>query len=320
MKHKRILNKKGATLTLIAIFLSFLFIAMYELNNPINNITFNEISKRALGINSFITDLESDFDNVVYISGYRALLGMQQWVVKNGTYITNLNSTFKKLFENGTIYGKNSTIMMNSEFSTWLSIINNEANERNIHFYLHNLTVKIFQNKTTGPWYIGVFVGMNYSLIDYNNVASWNRSISYTSRIPIESFEDPLYIISTYGRSTNYIHKSPFDNHFVNGNNVTNLTIHLEKGYYIASSSAPDYLHRLTGNITACQEGIESMVYLSTLSSQGLIIDTDKSDIDYIYFSNSNPVSYHIDGMPSWFRLDNESNHLAKYQVQNLIS
>ena len=68
--------------------------------------------------------------------------------------------------------------------------------------------------------------------------------------------------------------------------------------------------------MSANVNGIESLVNLQKLSSQGLQVQ-DKSVIDHIYFSSSNPSKQHILGMPSWFKLDD--SHLAAYQASGII-
>jgi len=312
-------NKRAVTFTIVAILLSFLFISLYELNNSQSMLVLNDPGPRIFGIDNFISDFESDFGNVIYIIGFRSLLGMEQYVISNGTYIDNLNQSFSSLFMNGTIDGKNSTIMLDSYFENWFDVVKKQAEEKNINIEINNISVFPYQDNETGPWAVGVFAKINYSLYDERGFASWNRTIEDNKTISILGFEDPLYVINSYGRMTNYINISPYLGHFVSGYNVTNLSLNLEKGYYIASSSAPDYLDRLSGNLNASPEGIESLVDVALLSLQGIPVNTQKSDVDYIYFSNNNPVSYNVTGMPYWFRLDNLSNHLDIYQVENLI-
>ena len=79
------------------------------------------------------------------------------------------------------------------------------------------------------------------------------------------------------------------------------------------SSSAPSFLSRLQGSTTASPYGIESVVNVQKLSNQGITAE-QKSTIDYIYLSSSNPLpKCTIPGMPSWFYLD--QNNLNTYQA-----
>ena len=72
---------------------------------------------------------------------------------------------------------------------------------------------------------------------------------------------------------------------------------------------------RMEGNLSNSTFGIESMVDLEEFASIGILI-YEKSAIDYIYWSETEPTIYGIQGMPSTFKLDND--HLDKYQVRHL--
>ena len=75
---------------------------------------------------------------------------------------------------------------------------------------------------------------------------------------------------------------------------------------------------RLGGHLTNSSFGIESIVNLKSFEDALLSVQ-DKSCIDYIYFSNRSPASYRINETYNWLRLDNESGHLATYEVEHLI-
>jgi hypothetical protein len=164
---------------------------------------------------------------------------------------------------------------------------------------------KILLNPTTG----------NLNMQDRAQLAKWNRTETIVGRIPISNFEDPLYLIATAGRLTNSFNKT-LTSTFVQGSDVSALLDHATNSRYIASTSAPSFINRLQGQITtASPYGIESLVNLQKLAAQGISLQ-DKSCVDYIYFSNSNPTSYHVTGMPSWFKID--SAHIPVYQVNGL--
>ena len=80
------------------------------------------------------------------------------------------------------------------------------------------------------------------------------------------------------------------------------LLNHTLSSYYRSHTDAPSFLNRLQGNLSASQYGIESLVNLQKLSSQG-VPTQQKTVVDYIYFSTQNPAHNGVSGMPSWFRL-----------------
>jgi len=126
-----------------------------------------------------------------------------------------------------------------------------------------------------------------------------------------------MYLIETNGRIVRKIQKTPYYP-FVDKTNVSNLTAHLYGSYYVASPFAPSFLQRFEGKKIAdpSGNGIESLVNIEELVKKGIQPKT-KTVVDYIYFSSNNPPSYQIQGMPSWFRIDNE--HLDLYGVRGLV-
>jgi len=66
--------------------------------------------------------------------------------------------------------------------------------------------------------------------------------------------------------------------------------------------------------------GLESFVNKDKILAAGLPINYNQTNIDYLYFSNVNVVSYKIVGMPDNFRLDNETsiNGLGHLQIYNV--
>jgi len=125
-----------------------------------------------------------------------------------------------------------------------------------------------------------------------------------------------MYLIET-GLVTNTIIRSPYIS-FVSGADVSNLISHVENSYYVASDSAPSFLDRLEGVNVANENGIESFVYLPSLTAQG-ISTSDKSCVDYIYFSDDSFAHFSVAGMPSWFGIDDEDGHVADYGVGALV-
>jgi hypothetical protein len=124
--------------------------------------------------------------------------------------------------------------------------------------------------------------------------------------------------LNTNNLITNRINPTQFTV-FVTGADVSNLKFHVSNSNYYVSNLAPSFIDRLEGKKTANANGngIESFVDLEKLSNQGIHVE-QKSNIDYIYFSNDNPAPiYGISGMPYWFKIDDA--HVDKYGVRNLI-
>ena len=198
-------------------------------------------------------------------------------------------------------------------FSDIVSSLNEKGREINAEIALNNPKISITQDD---PWIIKIVLETNLVINDKNGIVKWNKTAPFIAYVPIKNFEDPLYTINTNSLVINKINETIYQP-FVQSSNVTNLNSHVIESYYINSSLAPSFLDRLQGKSTANEQGIESLVNLQKLSNQGISIKT-KSVVDYIYFSELNPGSHTIQGMPTWFRIDDA--HLDIYSVRNLVS
>jgi len=304
------MNKKGIIFTIIAIALLSFFLVSYTIFYSIN--TRESVTKRIETMNNFVNLVEEDLPRQLYISGFRVIFLFNKRIADTGDYMINFNSTFKECFYNGTIYGEAQTLMDGVKLEDIEDALNEKARNINVNISLTNSNISIYQES---PWFIKVVLNANLEIRDEGDLASWNRAASFETYIPVEGFEDPLYVVETNGLVTNKINKTIYEG-FVNGADVSNLSSHVENLYYKASDTAPSFLDRLEGINSANANGIESLVYLPRLSSQGITLK-QKSVVDYIYFSSDNPLSNQIQGMPSWFRLDVE--HHDDYEVAGLV-
>ena len=300
------MNRKGIFFTLIVISAISLFLISYTFykNYSDRSSTHDRIST----LNTFIFSIEENLERQIFISGFRSLFIMQSESVEQGVYIQNATYSFNELFFNGSYNNAEQPIMIGATFSDIQDAIQQKAGKVNAQISLTNPQIHLTQ---TDPWHVDVVLDINLEARDQGNLVSWNKTQKYISKIPIKDFEDPLYLLSTGGIITNKIKQTPFTL-FSNGSSISNLNNHTLNRYYKANSQAPSYLNRLEGSNSASEFGIESLVYIPQLSNQGITIQ-DKSVVDYIYFSNNNPVSCRITGMPSWFKMD--QTHIIEYNL-----
>lgn len=302
-------NKKGMFFTIITIALLSLFLLSYTFYSFYGER--KSVDKRIETMNNFIFSLESDMSRQVYISGYRAILSIENYITTQGDFVDNSESALEELLLNGSINGEEMGLMEDFKLGDWSSRVSEMGEKVNVAV---NYTLKSVEVYQKDPWFVDINMTIDLFIVDKNNVASWNRTQNIISKIEITEFEDPLYLINSNGRVTNKINQTIYT-FFVSGSDVSNLLDHNEKGYYIPSSNAPSFLDRLEGKTSANENGIESLVYLPSLSEQGVSIK-EKSIVDYIYFSDSDPSSHRIQGTPYWFRIDEE--HLDDYGVEGL--
>jgi len=304
------IGKKGMMFTLITITVISLFAISYGTYNLIqDNIAIN---KRITTLNNFIASVEQDLPRQIFISGYRAIFLMEKNILDTGGYITNVNTSLNELFFNGTLDGTSQDLMDDATFLSIQSFLTDNADKINAQIQLQNPTFSITQS---GPWNLKVTLNTTLIVEDKSNLASWNRSASINSIIPIHNFEDPLYSLNTQGKVINKVNQTPYQI-FVTGADYTNLTDHFQNSFYKSSTSAPNFLMRLEGNLTSDLDGVESMVYPQELIDRGITVKY-KSVIDYIYFSTSDPQKYAVPAVANLI-LDNESGHLVEYDVSGV--
>ncbi|MBR9705376.1 hypothetical protein GOV12_08230 [Candidatus Pacearchaeota archaeon] len=308
MMHKR--NKKGMIFTLVAIVILSIFLLTFVVVSFGNDR--KSINKRIETMNNYVYSLEEDLPRQLYISGFRIIFIFERSIVNTGIPINNFNDSFEELFYNGTLYGASESLMNGVTYSSIMDNLFQKASSVNLITNLTNPRVFVTQDD---PWNVKVVLNVDIIIQDVGNLAYWNKTWEIVSYIPIENFEDPMYVLNTGGLVTNRINKTSYIP-FVNGTDTTNLRLHNENFNYIASTDAPSFLNRLKGEFDANLYGIESLVYLTDLSAQGIPV-YDKSCVDHVYFSTNNSNSNNIQNMPGWFKIDD--GHLNMYNVSGLV-
>jgi len=298
------INKKGIFFTMMVILLFSLFLASFTFYSGIKERQTTQ--KRVESMNNFLLSLEEDLPRKLFVSGFRSIFIMETKIIESGNFITELDSKFQEIFFNGTYNNENQEIMLGATFPEIESSFLETAEKINVNLSLNNPQLIVQQSD---PWNIDFILNLELTMEDKSNLASWTKQNQIIVKVPIENFEDPVYLVNTNGLANNKIKKTPFQI-FVSGSDYTNLSKHSENSYYFSNSNAPSFLNRLTGDLSADENGVESLVNLQELSQRGINV-IDKSVVDYIYFSSNNPSSCFIQGMPSWFKLD--LDHLETY-------
>jgi len=304
------LNKRGVFFTLAAITIVLFLILSLPMFLTQERSQKTAVLSRIRAMNNFVKDVEKDLDRELKISGFRALLGMQEYVASKGSFLNNSREALKSALANGTIETESLSIMQDSSLEDWTEKVRAMASNVNIDL---NVTVNSLDIHHTSCWALEVDINVTFLVADRADVASWKFSKVYSVELSILSLEDPLYTISTYNRVVHQINITPYEGSYVSGTDTTNLMEHTTKGFY-ANSTGPSFLMRFEGNLSNSTFGIESLVYVPYLETQGIPVK-QKSVVDYIYFSNESPTFHRINNTPEWFYLDDE--HLEKYQISD---
>ena len=310
------MKRKGVLFTLTAIILLFFILTLFS---SYKNFNLREksfvIENRITTIKNFISDFERDAERALYIASYRSILGMSEYVASTSAYFDDTEAAFMELVINGTVQGIIMNVTNSSNLDLWEQKVQLQADNFGIDINMYNKSVTVSQ---TTPWQIRIDLDFFLNTSDKRGIASWEKSEHFETTINIRGFEDPFFIIGSQGLFSQTVQQSLYE-HFVNlaDNDTTNLSLHIEGGYYIASPKAPSYLMRFEGNTSNSSLGIESLVDVGQLIA--LDLQKNKSIVDHIYWSDLDPERFHVRNMSSWVKLDNESGRLADYDVDNLF-
>lgn len=308
-------SKKAQLFTIMGIFIVFLVFMSFEIFSTIHER--DVIKTRVSTMDNFMSSIEKNLERQMYISGFRIIFLAENHITSTGNYI-NVDSFFNEAFFNGSVGGvSNNSILNGATYSDLIDSLNQKASKINVNITMNNSFINISQNS---PWFVNFTMTSDFVMQDRENLAKWDKEQVISALIPVEGFEDPLFTVNSYAKISRKIARTPYEGNYADEltGNVTNLLDHVNRGYYASNPNAPNFLQRLEGNLNPDSNGIESFVNIPELSSQG-ISTQEKTDIDYIYFSTSNPAYFGVSGMPSWFKIDNQSNHLQKYNVSSLI-
>ena len=322
------MNKRAAVYVIVAtFFIAVMAIVFLILAEPPRG-SFTSSSERVLTMDKFLTDFESDIDRATYIAAFRSMLAMEEYVSQNGVYFTNLSAPFQEAFVQGTINGTESQILLNSTIEDYALRTEQIAGQVGITLAINVTKVVLVQDD---PWNVRVNLSFTVNVSDARGTASWNYNFTRSTLVPITDLRDPIYSVSTLGKVQNQVKAANitlFVNDTGNRNDTSALQSFINLSLYRASTRAPSFLMRFTGNLSASPYGIESIVNIPRLSSQDIIINSSLSTIDYLYFGGGTPSNQsavatactiqNLVYVPDWFRLD--AAHLPDYNITGALS
>lgn len=278
-------SKKAAFFTIISLILVISLVYFYSSSQKQSWQEHTKVEEsRVLTMDMFIDDIEQDIERGLHISAMRSLIGMAEYMTKNGSFLTNFTHSFNEVMINGTVNNEIINITKNASFSDWIGRITDVGDKLNVEVKIFDLSLKPFQQD---PWNVYVNVNGKLNLTDKSDLAKWNRVLNVTTIISIEEFEDPLYTVISKGKYINRIIRSNFSD-FVSGNDASNLILHANRSWYISTNFSPSFLMRFSGNTSGSPYGIESIVNVEELQIAAPdIYKAGVSSVDYIYLGNS---------------------------------
>ncbi|MBN1544278.1 hypothetical protein JW898_02335 [Candidatus Woesearchaeota archaeon] len=313
-------NRKGIFFTLIAVSLLGVILFSYTVTYSYSlQEKSSIIETRVDTMNRFLQGIDADMKNAIYISGYRAIVGLTDFVTLNGTYVTNTTDALMELFIDGTVEGCSSSLMLNNTFPYWIGKIGEKGAEIGVNVTVNVNSISVYQ---TSPWSVRFVVDSAINLTDLQSTAEWYKEKSICSDISIIGFEDPWYALHTNGMIMKRINQTVHEGNFTVGNDTSNLHDHVAKTYYVAFNASPDFLMRFENDHNASVYGIESMVNKTEVLNY---CSLDTSSVDTLCWRRSSAATWGVKDMNDTnFKIDNETNdagmgRIGLYGVEDVI-
>jgi hypothetical protein len=295
-------GKKSMFFTILALLFVDIFLISYQARVDYDQTNkFYSMRSRIHLINDFIESLEQDAERGLYISGSRAMISLNNYVISEFRPLDDSGGVLKYYNEtiiSGTINGENNyTLLMdNNTLIDWANRMTVLANQIGLILNLEysNLTIN-----HSSPYNIRTSIYIKYILNDTKNTAYWNRSAKITTDISISGWQDPYYSLNTKGVMRQI---TP---HNITIWNSSTTKYFINEDFYRASSKAPSFLLRLENRTQSSPHGIFTILNLSSLAFKDYNNTYNLSVIDFYYINQTNLSTAKIDGIDEeWFRLD----------------
>lgn len=309
--------KKGYYYTISVLFFTGVLLAVFfSQTDVLDPVTAQQ--KRIASMDDFLNDLHRDIDRAAFIAGFRSLLAMEENVAQNGSYLLDIDVAFSEAFLNGSVNGESYTVLENATFGDYSQRVQFEAARFGMHLDLAVQNVSLYH---ITPWEIAIDYKILISLNDSRDATRWLYNKTFSTRVELYGLRDPVYSVETNNKLPNTIRAYEGFVEYVDdagdANDTTVLTEFLEESYYSPNPLAPSFLMRFSGNFSADEFGIESLVNLDDLYTQGLPVYLIRSVVDYLYFEGITFADRCIiegnPDMPTYFKLDDA--HAIFYEV-----
>jgi hypothetical protein len=290
-------NKRGFLFTILAVIFVLVIITVtssYQRLYP----RMHSQTDRVLSMDRYLENLEMDLPRVMYIAGYRGLIGAEEHISATGQYLPDFETAFISVLTNGTINGSYYDIMNDTTFMNFSVKFASLASQQGI---IANISVSNVETYQEDPWYVILNISVNVSLTDAARIAGFETIMVVSAAVPIDGIKDPVYSVGTQGRAPHTFSRSNLTRPYITAtNDTTNLQLLVNQTLYINSTSAPSFVQRFEGNFSPSPHGVLSLVNIKELEAQGFTTDTCKSVVDFLYFgSQDTQTNYEIVNMDS---------------------
>lgn len=290
-------SKKAVFFSLIAIFMSTLFILLFS---GVSHVALDERARIAQYDILYINDFVGDLDQFVDSSASMATFATLDDLAFQAPISVSANDAFLSCFENGTFDGgidcdgdPNPAInhSFNSAFNQFLTLAKTA--------YDVDLTLNVidFSFRQVSNYYVETNVTCEINISHLG--ASWSRTIFSSQEISIVGVTDPLTVGTSYERSITlwpgvFAEGQRIDYFF---SNYTRLEVFTSGEYYFIDETAPSFLDMLEDNFPDNSSG-----YLFNPLGIGSFIPDNYtpypgSTISYVLYQNASGMTFNSDDL-----------------------
>ena len=268
-------TKKAFYFTLIVLFcIILLMLISFQVKREY---TSEGMKTRIITVNNFIKGTERDASRAVYISSYRTLVSVTDYVASKRSYVKGnvnghaitLNGVFADALFNGSLnyslgFPEAQGILTNTTLKDWQNRTQSLARATNLqlNFSEINPDELFVTQRPDDPWNLIISIPIQYNITDPISKVYWERNTQINTTLPlINTFEDPLYLIEFGSACGTKIKNGENLMPLVgqpSGCDLTNITAFFNTGQtgsrYIQSKKSPSYIDRLIGNLTCYRE------------------------------------------------------------------
>lgn len=316
-------NKKGFYFTVIVLFcIILLLLTSFQVKKEYSS---EGMKTRILTTNNFIKSMEKDASRAIYISSYRTMIVVLDYMTAKHDYLDEkpLDEVFADALFNGSLQNTlnfvgSQGILENSSLRDWQARSSFLARATGLNLTFEDITPETLEVTQQSPWAITISIAVNYNISDPISGVNWKRDTRINASLPIiNTFEDPLYAIEFGSACGNKVVDSddlkPLAIPPTCGS--TNLTVFVDTdgagSRYVNSNRAPSYLDRITGNLSCFREktctnpnGIESLMNIPDMGLCGYPIDPTSTVVDFRYSYSYGNAHVAGDGSEPWIYLD----------------
>jgi len=167
---------------------------------------------RILAINDLVRSIQEDLRRATNIACYHSLTALISYVAKTGNFSANASQDLVRLMVNGSIGGKNVSVMEGATLTYWIEKLNSIAKFQGVNAKISVSKIRVYQDN---PWRITVNLSLNLTVRDaILKTCLFNQTENLSIEVPIYGLEDPLYLYYSKGAITNKIERSWYENNF----------------------------------------------------------------------------------------------------------